>query len=288
MGTALDHRLVRDYLHQLDAALYTAPSEQARELRDQIAAHLEDALPPDAGDEQIRAALTRLGSPADLVADAHLTPDLPPETNAGRAFRALLASVRPRTWIAAAIVLALLFTGAKLAEHYRSAGPLQYSLGGDWWYPQDAAHQSIAVAGSTTQNTTSLRPGQAQGYVISVYNGTGVTQTILGDGSGPSIGWDNPGSASERVAVSRSYTDIANGLAGERVTAGLSFGLPVSIPPFQSRLVRVLWISRTCLSAGEATGIDQIYLRVRVGWFTRTEIIPQQTWDLVGSSHARC
>jgi len=67
-GTALDHWLVRGYLSELDAALGGLPAAQARELKEQIAAHLDDALGPDAGDQEVAAALSRLGSPADLAA----------------------------------------------------------------------------------------------------------------------------------------------------------------------------------------------------------------------------
>jgi hypothetical protein len=88
--------------------------------------------------------------------------------------------------------------------------------------------------------------------------------------------------------VLRSYVDIANGIAGENVAQHISFGLPVSIPPFQARLVRVLWTSNLCLSNGESNGIDVLYLRVRVGWFTKVEAIPQEGWYLVGPSHGHC
>jgi uncharacterized membrane protein len=69
-GTVLDHRLVRDYLDELDAALRGVPGDQARELKEQITAHLDDALRPDADDHEVAATLTRLGSPADLAAEA--------------------------------------------------------------------------------------------------------------------------------------------------------------------------------------------------------------------------
>ena len=46
-GTSIDHELVRDYLRALDAALRGLPAAQARELKDQITTHLDDALPPD-------------------------------------------------------------------------------------------------------------------------------------------------------------------------------------------------------------------------------------------------
>ena len=44
--TALDHELIRIYLYRLDYAMRGVPAAQYRELRDQITAHLEDALRP--------------------------------------------------------------------------------------------------------------------------------------------------------------------------------------------------------------------------------------------------
>ena len=54
-GTALDHPPVRDNLGQLDAALQTWPAAARQELREQVTAHLDDALLPDAGDEDVAA-----------------------------------------------------------------------------------------------------------------------------------------------------------------------------------------------------------------------------------------
>ena len=62
-GTITDHPLVREYLHDLDAAMRVLPAAQAREIREQITGHLDEALPPDADDEEIAAALSRLGPP---------------------------------------------------------------------------------------------------------------------------------------------------------------------------------------------------------------------------------
>ncbi len=68
-GTVLDHPLVRGYLDQLDTALRGVPAAQASELREQITAHLDDALWPNADDHEVAATLRRLGSPADLAAE---------------------------------------------------------------------------------------------------------------------------------------------------------------------------------------------------------------------------
>jgi hypothetical protein len=286
-GTALDLRLVQDYLSELDASMRGLPAAQARELREQIVAHLDDALQADSDDQSVAATLRRLGSPADLAAEARAGIPAPRSESTSAAFRALLASVRPRIWIAACLLVVLIAGGARYADYYLSVGPLQYDQGGDWWFRQDISHQQIATTQTSTQNTTQIRSGQVQGYVISIFNPTKVTETIVGDASGPH-GWNSPGSATEQLAVSRSYTDVGNGFAGQSVAAGIKFGLPVSIPPFASRLVRVLWTSDLCLGKGESNGIGTLSLRVRVGWFTRTEIIPQQGWYLLGPSHGRC
>jgi hypothetical protein len=287
-GTALDHHLVRDYLAELDAAMRGLPPTQARELKEQLRAHLDEALPPEPSDQEVAATLARLGTAPELAAEAR---GLTGVTGAAVPLKGIwgrLARVRRRTWLIAGLIVILIAGAAKYADYYLSVPPLQYSNGGDWWYQQDTRHQSIASTNTATQNTTLFRSGQRQGYVISIYNPTNVTQTIVGDASGPHIGWNNPESSDEQIAVSRSYTDIANGFVGEEAARGLRFSLPVSIPPFQTRLVRVLWTSRGCVPSGQSSGIDQIYLRVRVGWFTRTEIIPQQGWYLVGPGHSRC
>jgi HAAS domain-containing protein len=292
--SALEHRLVRDYLRELDLALTRLPEEQASELKEQLTAHLEEVISPGAEDQEIAAALRQLGSPAALVAEASLAPAGPADsagprgTAPARLARAFLISVRPRTWVILAVVIIGLVVAGRVADHYWSAYPLSYTGDGDWWYHQDAKHEHVVSTDTQAQNTTPIRSGQRQGYVVAVYNGSLVTETIVGDASGPHLGWDNPGGSNEQIAVSRSYTDVANGLTGQAAAGQLAFGLPVAIPPLQTRLVRVLWTSGVCLSKGESNGIDDLYLRVRVGWFTRTQIIPQQEWDLIGPSHGRC
>jgi hypothetical protein len=69
-GTIIDHPLVRDYLREVDVALRVLPAVQARELREQITGHLDDELPPDADDEEIAEAISRLGPPGRLAAEA--------------------------------------------------------------------------------------------------------------------------------------------------------------------------------------------------------------------------
>ena len=293
-STVLEHRLVRDYLAELDAATRGLPPGVARELREQIRAHLDDALRPGAGDHEVTAELRRLGPPADLAAEAGAAGAGLGPPPAVRAVRARPARVRSRTWKAASLTVILVVAGAWLgaarADHYLSAAPLYFQGNADWWYPQDVRHEVIVTAGSTTQNTTRLRPGQRQGYVVEIVNNSPVTQTIIGNAvTSTSIvagananGGDSFGSRTQ-IAVSRSSADIANGPAGQIAASHVSFGLPVSIPPFQARLVRVLWTSGDCSGV-----IDQLNLRVRVGWFTKTELIPMQYWALTVPGNSNC
>jgi uncharacterized membrane protein len=58
------------YLTDLDRAALTLPADRRAELREQITAHLADEMGGATDSDQARAALARLGDPADLVAEA--------------------------------------------------------------------------------------------------------------------------------------------------------------------------------------------------------------------------
>lgn len=73
MIDALQQPLAAAYLRELDAALASLPPAMAAELAEQIRAHLLDALPPDADESAVTAALAALG-PARLVAAAAARP----------------------------------------------------------------------------------------------------------------------------------------------------------------------------------------------------------------------
>ena len=284
--TSLDHELVRGYISQLDAALRGVPAAQARELREQITAHLDDALPADADDEQVAAVLGRLGSPAELAADvaqAGAAPLAAPAMTGAR-LRHRLARVRRRTWSVVGVTVILAAIGTGYLIYFLALGSLEFAGVSGWWYPQDYNRDVITTANGATQTTVPLRSGQRQGYFVSIDNTTGVTQTILGPAYGPSVPWDSPGSAIVQIGVSVPNPNIERGGTSRSVR----FTVPGVIPPGQTRLVRVLWTSNIC-SDGGTTSIDTLALRVRVGWFTRTEIIPlNQAWALTGISHGPC
>jgi hypothetical protein len=158
--TALEHPLIRGYLRELDVALAGSPVGQARELREQITAHLEDALPAGASEPEVAAALARLGSPASLAAEARA--GRPSPSPAARATRRMLAALSRRTWrfwsIAAATVI-LVGAPTGYVTAVLTAGTLQPGPAEGWWYPQDATHDAMTSTVGGLQETAAVRPG---------------------------------------------------------------------------------------------------------------------------------
>jgi len=121
--------LVRGYISQLDAALRQLPAAQARELREQITAHLDDVLPPDADDEQVAAVLDRLGSPAELAADAGPTGAAPLAALAMTIawLRHRLAQVHRRTWAVLGVIVVLAGVATGYLLYYLTPGSLEFN-----------------------------------------------------------------------------------------------------------------------------------------------------------------
>jgi hypothetical protein len=274
--TSHAHELVRTYLRELDAALRGSPPGKARELKEQIAAHLDDALPPDADDEQVTEVFDRLGSPAELAADVGQTSPW---------LRRRLARVSPRGWIALAVTAILVGTATYCLITYAAPDSLQFGGGGDWWYAQDYNHEHDSQADNVTQTTVPDRPGKRQGIVINIYNPTGVTQTVLGPGNGINDFRDSLGIQPGRVRISVPNLNVDRG----GMTRSIRFVIPGAIPPHQWRELRVIWVSNACFEPSGGASFDSLTLRVRVGWFTSTEVIPLGgAWETYGVSHLNC
>ena len=176
----------------------------------------------------------------------------------------------------------LLATGATYINVFRSAPLIQFGGSYTWWYTQDASRQVFTSAAGAQQITVPLRSGQRQGLAIGIENPSNFTETVLGPPTGINAPWDSPNGPLSPVQVGVSVFDrvIVNG----GMTRDVAFTLvPASIPPHQYRLLRITWISDTCLQEGDGQSIDTLYLRVRVGWFTRTDVIPLgMAWALAG------
>jgi hypothetical protein len=294
-GTAHEHRLVREYLTQLAVALGGLPSARARELRSQIAGHLDEALSPDASDEDVAAVLHQLGRPADLARDAQAgaAPRVGPAVAAAarRGWVRIIRS-RLRTKLIVVLIALLLATGATFVSTFQSAPLPDYAGEFGWWYPQD--HEVDSTADGAQQTTVRIRSGQWQGFAIGIFNTSNFTETIIGPPTGLDVPWDSPNGGPGQPLIEVSVPDRA--IANGGFIRNVAFeSLPVSIPPHQYRLLRVSWITDVCILGGRKTSnmlddgyqsIDSIYLRVRVGWFTRTDVIPlDMAVALAGPSH---
>jgi hypothetical protein len=317
-GTALEHPLVRDYLRELDQALAALPAGQAAELREQIAAHLDDALPPGADDQDITLALHQLGAPAELAAEAARSapelatvagnagaarhtadratvtgaddtapPATDPDATAGTPAAAPVAQsparrrISPGVWATFIGTAALALAVGVYLIVVLSTPAIEPAGGSAWWYQQDGNRQVETQADGARQTAVPVRSLQEQGIAFTIVNPSDRTQTVLGPGPGEGA----PGNAVQ-YQIGVSTTDPwGSGGFWQR----LRYARQVSIPPHQFRWVRLMWISRVCLLRGGSSGIDDVTLRVGVGWLTRTVTIPLgQGFYLNGPSHGPC
>jgi hypothetical protein len=279
-AAVLEHPLVRDYLRRLDAACAALPAARAGELRDQIIAHLDEALPADAADDEVSAELARLGTPAELAADSAG----PARPSAAARLRNRLSRLSWRARTLIAVVVALIVVAIAGAAVYLnsvlSAAPLQQGGLSGWWFPQDqnARGATMSRAGDVTQMSVPERFGQQQGIVVGIYNSSDWTQTIVGLGGA----WAQPWALSPVLLAVGSDPLVDEGGAWSAKTR---WDLPGTIPPHSDRLLRILWTSRVCNTPGGSTIIQDVTLRVRVGLITRAEDFQLgRAWAITGTS----
>jgi hypothetical protein len=275
--TVLERPLVKMYLRALDAACATLPIAQARELHELIAAHLEEALPPGASIDEVRAELDRLGTPHSLAKDAAGPAPAPALRRLGNRLR----RVRWWTWTAIAVLVAAIGTGAGFLISVNTAAPLYASGVIGWLYPVDQAAAVQTRAGAVTQTAVPYRFGQRQGILVTLNNDSDWTQQITGTSPTWSFG----------AALGESQVSVQDGpdlcALSDPAPVCSHYTSPGAIPPHSSRLVRVFWTSDECMGAGGGIGIDSITLQVRVGGITRTEGIPlQDAFELTGPKHS--
>ena len=285
----LANPLVRGYLRQLDEACAGLPYAQARELHEQIAGHLEDALPPDAPDADVKAELTRLGTPRSLAAEAAgITPARFPHLQpALRKVRRRVGRVRWWTWAVIAVLVPALGTGAGFLISMETAPPLNV-LGTGWLYPADQAKavdaQVDGATGLVSQTTVPIRSGQRQGIALGVWNNSDWTQQIRGTDPG----WDGGFFTDVVVAVETGPYMHDNGAAKHGTPIYYVAG--AAIPPHSYRLVQVSWTADGCGIRNSATSFSVLPLTVHVGTVTRTEDVDLdgQTFALQGPAQAEC
>jgi hypothetical protein len=279
---ALDHPLVRAYLRQLDIELTALPPAQAAELREQIRSHLDEELAPDATDAVVAEAIRRLGTAHEVAAAAEPRPR--PELSAREVVRWLIRPLTARTlrfWTVTAAGLIAATTVTGVIGSAESAPALSFGGETAWLYRQDYLHEVDTTADGAQQAAVPNRTGQRQGFAISIDNDSGWTQTVIGLTSPDEYMFS--GTPNQLRVSTRTF---AHNWPGD--PRSVRYALPVSIPPGQTRFLRLTWVS-ACEVPGGSEGIDQLTLRVRVGWFTRTEVIPLNLGlYLLGTAQSRC
>jgi hypothetical protein len=278
-ASVLEHPRVREYLRQLDLAIARLPGSQARELREQICAHLEDALPPTSSAEEVRAQLRRLGPPRDLAREAEGPLAHPLVTRLGWRLR----RVRWWTWTAIGTAAVVITAWVAVIQVMETAAPLSGMTYG-WLYPQDQKHALTTSAFNTYQTTAPVRPHQQQGIGIYVFNNSDWTVTVLG----PAPNWIPVGRQSPVRVLVETGPHIDRG--GNPLQSA-SYVTPGSVPPHSNRLLRIVWTSQGCNSNGGEYIIDELILQVRVGTVTRTETIhlnPVYAIEGTAASQALC
>ena len=183
--------------------------------------------------------------------------------------------VRWRTWVAAAVLVPALGTGAGLLISMNSAAPLTSDAAG-WLYSADQARAVEVSADADTQTTVPVRSGQRQGIEMLVWNYSDWTQVILGPGPHWQPFSDEP------IQISVQTGGIVN-QDGTVLSGRGSYVSPGAIAPHTARWVRVIWTSDACMPSSEVGIITVIPLQVRVGVITRTEdVTPIEGFALQG------
>jgi len=166
---------------------------------------------------------------------------------------------------------------AGLIVSVESAPALTFGGGSLWLYRRDYLHEVDTNAYGGRQTAVPVRLGQRQGFAVLINNDSGWTQTVIGL-SAPDKYLFGAGTPGQLGISTRTF---AHGDPGD--PRSIQYALPVSIPPGQNRWLRLTWIS-ACEDPIARTGIDHVTLLVRVGWFTRTEVISlNQGWFLSGT-----
>jgi hypothetical protein len=271
----LENKKIRTYLRELDDELAILPAKRARELREQVTAHLDEALSPDADDEAVEEVLAHLGTAREVVAEATRAEPIPVR----RKLRARVRRFRWWTWAAIGVVVLLLGAGGVVigfAVSMASAPSLTFTGGVfstyGWWSAQDEQAATTTSADGLQQTTVPTRPGKQQGFYVTIYNPSGWSQTVLGV---PST-WDGgPSGNAMYVAVSTTSFDWdneTNHVLQRNFAQNLEYTIDGVVPPHRYAVLRVLWTSTPCfIQTGGSGVVTQITLEVRVGWGDRTE-----------------
>ncbi len=104
MSEPTEHPLVSAYLKDFDSAAAILSAPRRALLREEVAAHLRDALTPGMSDSAVAAVIARLGSPAEIVA-AENNGLVTPSRRGGEKSAVILAVLAAVTGVMAVVVV---------------------------------------------------------------------------------------------------------------------------------------------------------------------------------------
>lgn len=171
--TTTAHPLADDYLRRLERAARRLPRADRDEVLAQIRSHIDDGLPPDATEGQVRNLLAELGSPEDIVDAAG-----PDRTPARRGIREIAALVLLVTgfppvlgWLAglALLLWSPLWSGRqKLLGALVWPGGLVVAGGSVGLMTAESDHCSTAVHDAARATSTCTSTGPSAWSVVAI------------------------------------------------------------------------------------------------------------------------
>lgn len=278
MTTIFTHPAVGKYLAELNAALRERPDGHADDLRDQVRAHIEDAIPPDATDAQIVAALARLGTPESLVSED--IDSRPAIVYTRPSFEGWLRQ-RPRNWWAAlGVVVILLIAGTVGVTIETNIRPLVGECGPcGFMFIQDRNLTHFDSAAGVEEAKVRQRWGQDQAFTFTIDNLSRYAQRVSGGQIGQPPSQTGEPMRLDITTVSQPDQDLFDDWPRHFVDHA------VTIPPHSKYQVVLHWVQNLCYASGGSETMTSVDLQVQTLGVTRTEAVGfGQAFTVVGSN----
>ena len=275
MQSVLAHPAVATYLDELDRALRGSSAPHAGDLRDQVRAHIEDALAPDATDAEIEATLARLGRPERLAVGE----DEPPATVV-YAIPSLTVWLRHRHrsfWAAIVAAVALLIAATVAVTVETHVAPMEATcFPCAFAFPQDRLHMRDPSAFDLNHMIVTQRFGEDQAISFALYNPSRYAQVVSGGVL------DAPSLEPQSLDISTVGPGHENPI-GEwprHFTTG-----DVSVPSHSYRQVVMHLVQDQCALPGNTMTYRSVELKVVTLGVTRTDNAQiGESFTIVGSS----
>jgi hypothetical protein len=257
---------VEKYLADLDKALTHISTQHARELRQQVREHLEDALSPDATDAEVEATLTRLGPPGDLMT---ADPEPPARVVYTRPSIAGWLRQRPRGfWAAIVAVAAVLIAATVLVTIETHIAPMEADCHPcAYAFPEDRLHLLDPPVFDYNHMIVNQRFGQDQAMTFTLYNPSRYTQVVQGGQIGLSPAETDEPMSLDIATVSQEPRQLEQEWPRHFTTHG------VAIAPKAYQQVVLHWVQNVCREPSSTSKFGGLDLQVKTLGITRMESV---------------